>query len=164
MEIKVLKKSFTKNILEKIIEIDKTFYSDFDFNDTSWYFERYNNKNVVYVLDVDGEIVGYFNLISISKKLFDDICKLKYSQDYSFPKSEVNVDSDYFYMPSLLVKEEYRKYSMPLILKLKKVVENSKNFVVIAISKEGKILSEMCLEKLGTKGKATIFTKRQEEK
>jgi len=160
MQIQVVKKRFTKQVLDKIIEIDKTFYTDFDYSDTSWYLQRYNSKNIVYLLIIDNDIVGYFNLLNISKRLFDDICDLKYSQDYSFPESEVNVDSDYIYMPSLVVKKEYRKYSIHLILKLKEVIKKSKNFVVIAISKEGKNLASKCLECLGDNKKATIFAKR----
>ena len=159
MKIQVLKKRFTKDVLEKIIEIDKTFYHDFDFSETDWYFKRYNSKNIVYVLIINDEVVGYFNLLNISKKLFDDICALKYSQDYSFPESDVNVNTNYVYMPSLVVKEEYRKYSICLILKLKEVVKKSKNFVVIAVSNEGKILASKCLNKIGNKKKATIFAK-----
>ena len=164
MKIQVLKKKFTRPMLKEIIEIDKTFYTDFDFSETDWYFKRYNKNNVVYVLLVDGAIVGYFNLLNISKKLFNDICKIKYTQDYSFPENEINVESDYVYMPSLVVKEGYRKYSIHLIVKLKQIIEKTKNFVVIAISDEGKKLSEMQLKKLGAKGKAVIFAKRETKK
>ena len=164
MKVQVLKKKFTKKMLNKIIEIDKTFYADFDYSDTSWYFTRYSEKNIVYVLVVNDEIVGYFNLLNVSKKLFDDIYCLRYSQDYNFPESDVNVESDYLYMPSMVVRKEYRKYSMPLILMLKEVIKKSRNLIVIAISNEGKKLASICLEKVGSKGRSTIFAKREEKK
>ena len=162
MNIQIKKAKFTKKIIEKIIELDKGFYCDNNSYDASWYHKRYSNKNFVYLLQINGETVGYFNLINVTKKLFDDICNLKYSDDYNFPEDEVNVKSDYYYLPSILVKKEFRKYSLHLIYKLYKIVENIENLCVIAISDEGKQLAGFSLKKVGILNNCTIFAKRKD--
>jgi len=162
MNIQIKKQRFTKNIIEKIIEIDKTFYSGVNSYDASWYHKRYSNKNFVYLLQINNEIVGYFNLINITKNLFNDICNLKYSDDYSFPEKEVNVKSDYYYLPSILVKKEFRKHSVHLIYELYKIVSKIENLCVIAVSEEGKKLANFVLSELGNCGNSTIFAKRKD--
>ena len=110
MKVKIIKKKMTPDIIEQIIEVDKEFYQNFDYeNDKPWYYKRYSDKNNIFCLYVDDKIVGYFIFYKISKRLFDDILSLKYYEDYSFPESEVNVKSNFFYMPSVVVLIKYRK-------------------------------------------------------
>ena len=45
MNILVEQIRMTRKVIKDIIEIDKDFYLDFDYSDTSWYFKRYNNNN-----------------------------------------------------------------------------------------------------------------------
>lgn len=157
--IKIIKKHLTKPILNQIIEIDKEFYKDFDYSETDWYFQRYNNENTATVLLVNDKIVGYFLFINISKKLFNEIIGLKYDGDYNFPHKEVNVPSNYYYMPSLLVKQEYRNFSLPLIIKLKQEISKKDNLAVIGISKEGKSLARLVLKEVGNCKNSTIYCK-----
>ena len=48
MKVEVLKDKMTRGVIDRVIKIDKTFYRDFDYSDTSWYFKRYNkNKKLL---------------------------------------------------------------------------------------------------------------------
>ena len=149
MNVQVEKAKTTKPILEKIIEIDKTFYTNFDYTDVSWYFRRYTDENEVYLLKVDDEIVGYFLFCNISEKLYQYIRSLKYEEDYSFPLSEVNVKSKYEYMPSILVKREYRQHSLTLIRELKKQMDLRDNVAIIAVSKIGNLMAKRVAKFVG---------------
>ena len=75
----VCKKFMTPEVIRAIIEIDKTFYKEFDYSDCSWYFERYNEQNEVFVLMDKEKIVGYFLFYTITQDLFDDILSLIFS-------------------------------------------------------------------------------------
>lgn len=150
MKVKVLKKKMTESVIKKIIEIDKEFYCNFNYNNTSWYFKRYSDKNDIFCLCVDDKIVGYFVYYKISKKLFDDILRLKYSDDYNFPESETNVKSDFYYMPSVIVAQKYRDYAVSLLRKLIEEGAKKKHLAVITISKEGRRLAETMLTYIGT--------------
>ena len=155
MEIKVLKKNMTPDIIEAIIDIDKEFYLNFDYkNEKSWYYHRYTDKNEAFCLYVDDKMVSYFIYYRISMMLFDQILGLKYEGDYYFPESEINVKSNYFYMPSVLVAKEYRIYSVPLLRRL--IVESAKkdHQVVITVSREGQRLAEGKLAYIGDVNKA----------
>lgn len=157
MEIKIIKRTMSKSVIKDIIEIDKEFYKDFDYSNTEWYFKRYNNKNSIFLLMLDNKIIGYFLFYKISKKLFDDIRNLKYSGDYVFPIEEVNVKSNYYYLPSILVKKRFRQYSLILIKRLKQEIDKIENLVVITISKNGKRLAEKSLIYLGSpKGEKSV--------
>lgn len=160
MKIEVKKAKMSEEVIKKIINIDKTFYKDFDYSNESWYFERYSEKNDIFLLFVDEKIVGYFLFYSVSESLFFDLANLKYKGDYDFPIDEINVKSNYFYMPSLLVLKNYRKYSILLIFKLKEELENKQNVIVIAQSIEGKVLSKIVLKKVGNVENVEIYSKQ----
>ena len=149
MRITVKQKQMTKAVIEKIIEIDKTFYSDFDYNDTAWYFNRYSEKNSITVLEANGEIVGYYLFYSISQRLYKEICQLQHDNDYNFDEREVNVASEIEYIPSVLVQKEYLRYAYKLIMKLRKDIASKKRLVAIAISPEGHRMCEKFLEWVG---------------
>ena len=132
-------------------------------NEKSWYFQRYSDKNDIFLLTVEDKIVGYFLFYSITKKLFDEILSLKYDGDYDFSESEVNVKSNFFYVPSVLVLKEYRKYCVPLLKKLLKESSKKKNLVAITISNEGKRMAESMLSYIGTANKEKnicVYVKR----
>lgn len=158
MEAEVVKSKMTKDVIEKIIEIDKHFYHK--NYEKEWYFTRYNDKNEIFLLKANGQIVGYANIISISKKLFDDILNFKYEDDYSFPETEVNVRSNYFYLPSILVLNEFRQFSVPLIKRIATEIESLKNFVAITVSREGETLARLIL-KPKTNSKIKVFFKEE---
>ena len=156
MNILVEQIRMTRKVIKDIIEIDKDFYSDFDYSDTSWYFKRYNINNKVTVLKVDGKIVGYYLFYTISEKLLKDICELKFSGDYDFDEQEVNVASDIEYIPSVLVKKEYSQFAYRLLLQLKKDIINKKRLVAIAISSEGKRMCEKFMINVGSIEKKNV--------
>jgi len=163
MKIEIKEYSNTPKVLEQIIDIDKTFYKNFDYNDISWYTERYNETNSVHALVINKKIVGYFCIYKISKKLFKDILNLKYDNDYNFPLKEIFKKTNYHYMSSILVLEKYRRYSFLLIRRLQKIVNSLDNLVVITVSKEGKMLAEKMLKYIGKSNNAIIFAKTKED-
>ena len=153
MKVEVQKRKITKNVIKSISEIDKEFYTRFNYDDLSWYYERYNTKNDIFLLLADNKIVGYFLFIEISKSLFDDICQLKYDNDYDFPVKDLNCKSGYFYMPSVIVKKDYRFLSVSLIRALYKEVKNKDKLVVITVSKNGHRMASKVLTFLGIANK-----------
>lgn len=152
MKVEVKKVKMTKDVIKSIIEIDRHFYTDFDFSkkdNLNWYFDRYSAHNEVFVLCVNDKIVGYFLFVSISKELFDEILNLKHFEDWSFLPSQFNQNTEYYYIPSIAVKAEYRQYLLPLLKTLKKEVENKPNLVAITVSKEGHKLASKMLNYIG---------------
>ena len=153
MQVEVKKLGMSKSVIQSIAEIDKEFYTNFDYSDLSWYYERYNNKNKIFLLLVDGKIVGYFLFLEISQSLFDDIRALKYDNDYNFPTKDLNCKSGYFYIPSVIVKTEYR-YLSPLLLKhLFKEMQNKTKLAVITVSKMGQKMASKTLKFVGVANK-----------
>ena len=148
MQIEVKKTKMTKDIIKSIIEIDKTYYTNFNYT-AKWYFERYSDQNEIFLLLADGKIVGYFLFIEISKSLFDDILNLKYDGDAEFSVKDWNCKSGYFYIPSVLVKKEYRRFSLPLLKRLYKEITTKDNLVAITVSKEGHRMAEKVLKFVG---------------
>ena len=161
LEVTVKEVNMTNDVINQIIEIDKLFYLNFDYSNTSWYFKTYSAKNKITVLYVNNKIAGYFLFYGITKNLYNKICALKYAGDYNFPESEINVNTKYLYLPSVLVKNEYRQYSVPLILQLnRKIKELSKNntIVAIAVSEVGIRMCEKYMKFLGNCKEAKIYT------
>ena len=155
MRVKVLKKRITTDIIEQIIEIDKKFYLNFDYDrEKSWYYQRYLDKNKIFCLYVNDKIVGYFLFYKISKTLFYDILNLKYGGDYNFPLSEINVKSNYYYMPSVIVAKEYQQYSFLLLRKLISEAYLKKHLVVITVSEKGRCLAKNRLQFIGNVNKS----------
>lgn len=151
--VKVEKVKMSKSVISQIAKVDSEFYTDFDFGGLSWYLQRYSEENDIYVLSVDEKIVGYYLFLEVSKALFDDICSLKYDGDYDFPLSELNCKSGYYYMPSVVVKKKYRKYSPLLLRCLLDCVQKLDNLVVITVSKEGRKMAEKALKLVGVSNK-----------
>ncbi len=144
--LEVIKTKMTDDVIRSIAKIDKEFYTEYDL---SWYFERYSDKNDIFLLTKNGKIEGYFLFLEISKKLFDEICQLKYENDYDFPVSELNCESGYFYMPSVIVKKKYRNVSQALIRRLFFEAKSKQNLVVITVSNEGRRMASKALRFLG---------------
>lgn len=147
--IEIKKFKLTKNIIDRIVELDKLFYVDFDYSNINWYLERYSDSNEVTTLCVNNKIVGYYILITISEKLYSDILDLKYTGDYNFPVNEINSKTNLFYNPSILVHPDFRKYSFRLIRQFKKDILNKENLVAIAISHNGKRMCEKYMQLVG---------------
>lgn len=161
--VNIKKVKMSKHVISEIAKVDSEFYTDFDFGGLSWYLQRYSEQNDIFVLSAHEKIVGYFLFLEISKALFDDICNLKYDGDYDFPLSELNCKSGYYYMPSLVVKKEYRKYSQILIKHLLECIRKIDNLVVITVSKEGHRMAEKLLKYLGLANKEKdirVYAKR----
>lgn len=164
MTVEVVKTRMYKDVIESIIEVDKTFYTDIDYSSNDWYFDRYSDKSEVTVLKVDGVICGYFIFCGIKENLFKDICELKYDNDYYFSVNDMDVDSDIKYLASVLVKEEYRKFALPLIKELDNQFKLLNSVVAIAVSEEGRKMCERYMQKLGNvNNKADVYLKTKKQ-
>lgn len=163
MQTEVKKAKMTEQVIRSIVEIDKKFYTNFDYNDLSWYFERYSDKNEVFLLLVDGKIVGYFLFVEISKPLFDDIVGLKYDNDFDFPAKDWNCKSGLFYIPSVVVLKEYRRFAAPLLRRLVVEAKKKDKLVALTVSKEGHRMASKFLEFVGvanTEKDVRVYVKR----
>lgn len=160
--VEIKKEKVNKKILNRIMEIDKTFYNDFDYqNNQNWYYERYLGKEFV-LLYVDKKIVGYYCCFTVSKNLFDDIQKGKYAGDYDFPLSEIYIkDSPYNYVPSILVLPQFRQYSIHLIVDLFKTIQNLDNVVALAVSDAGRRMCSKYMTECGKIKEYTIYVKQK---
>ena len=149
MKIEVTKQPMTEPLIKQIIEIDKEFYHDFDFSDTSWYYKRYASHDDIFTLSVDGKIVGYFLFWAITKSLFKDIYALKYHGDYTFPLSQIIKKSKYYYVPSVLIRKDYRQYGFPLLKRLWQEARTKENLIAITVSPEGHKMASSILTLVG---------------
>ena len=139
--VEIKKTIMSEEIIRRVIEIDRSFYHDEHYCGIEWYFDRYNEQNEITVLLVDNMIVGYFIFYGISEKLFNRIYNLEYDEDYKFSKEDIDLDSNIKYFASVVVEESYRKFSLPLIMELKKQFVSLDSVIAIVISKEGE---KMC--------------------
>ena len=78
----IKKENLTDEIIRKIMEMDKDFYKeDLSFE---FYKERYNEKNYCYCLYDQNNLVGYITIEGIKKRLYEDLKKGLYDNDYNF--------------------------------------------------------------------------------
>lgn len=158
--IQVKKVIVNKKILNQIMKIDKTFYKDFDYeNNKNWYYERYIGNQFT-LLYMNKKLIGYYCYFPISKSLFNEIKKGKYSGDYDFPLDEINIQkSNYFYVPSVVVLENYRQYATPILLDMKKTIMCLDNVVAIAISNAGMRMCSFFMKESAKVKEYKIFVK-----
>ena len=161
MDVEVKKLRMSKNVIEDIIEVDKTFYFDMDYSSNSWYMQRYNENFEVTVLMVGKVIVGYFIFYGIKEKLYNKICNLEYDNDYSFDNNDIDLSSNIQYLASVLVDKRYREYSFLLILELERQFKSLDKVVALVVSEEGKQMCEKYMDFIGcVNNKACVYVKK----
>ncbi len=107
-KVRIIEVKLNKENLEKIYNIDKTFYKD-EILTMSWYLKRYNeNHNAILILDDKNNCVGYLVSVPIKKELYETIKKGIIINDlYINPNMYIN-DSKYYYISSFVIINEYR--------------------------------------------------------
>ena len=110
--IKIDKIKFTKEIKSIIKNLDDeiSYYTNVDI---SWY-DRYSDNSYIYLLKDDDKFVGYLYGAFITEKLYNSFINGEIINDYLIDKEEFVEKSNYIYLTSIVVKDEYRKNIMVL--------------------------------------------------
>lgn len=134
--MKIIKAKFDKDIKKKIKELDDTFNS-YETVDISWY-DRYSDDSDIYLLVDNNLIVGYVCACPITKELYNQFINGQISNDYEIDSKHFLKKSDYYYIPSILIKDSYRNkgYGQKLVKLLYDDI-NNKKIVALSITKEG---------------------------
>lgn len=134
--IKVDKVKFTKEIKRIIKNLDDeiSYYTSVD---VSWY-DRYSDNSYIYLLKDDDKIVGYIYGSFITEKLYNSLLNGEIINDYLINKEEFVENSDYIYLTSIVVNEEYRNKHYGSLLQEKFLKDNKdKNIVALSVSNSG---------------------------
>lgn len=143
--IKVDKVKFTKEIKRIIKNLDDeiSYYTNVDI---SWY-NRYSDNSYVYLLKDNDKIVGYLYGTFITEKLYNLFINGKIINDYLIDKEEFLQSSDYIYLTSIVIKDEYRNKHYGSLLQEKFLKDNKdKKIVVLTISNSGYNLANKYFE------------------
>jgi len=144
--MKIEKVYLTKDNLLKIEKIDNSFYTN-AITGIEWYLERYNKKHYAYCLFDNNNMVGYIVSVPIRKALYDAIISGVLLNDLHInPEMFVN-ESNYNYIVSCVIKEEYRnkKYGKLLMETLLHDLKDC-HACCLTISKEGYQLANKYLK------------------
>lgn len=159
--MKIEKIYLTKENLLKIEKIDDSFYTN-AITGIDWYLQRYNSKHYAYCLIDKNEIVGYIVSVPIKKELYDAIVNGVFVNDlYINPSMYVN-KSEYNYVVSCVINEEYRyknygKLLMEILLK-----ELKGNICCLTISKDGyKLANKYMKLKMKLNDDVSVFEKNK---
>ena len=128
----------TRENLSKIKEIDDSFYSNANLK-IDWYLERYKPYHKAYILcDEKDNMVGYIVSVPIKKELYRTIIKGVLVNDLCINSSMFLEKSNYNYICSCVIKEEYRHkgYGVNLMQELINKTPRGK-YCAITITKEG---------------------------
>lgn len=156
--MKIVKTFLTKDVLEKIWELDKTFYKK--VNDISWCMERYNKFHYAYLLKDGEKIVGYILAVPIRKQLYDAI-KSGVLMDVNDVNPNMIVNESYYnYIASIVILPEYRSKGYGKSM-LETLLDNGRGFyIAITISKEGyNLCNKYMFEMLKIDNSTHIFEK-----
>lgn len=143
--IKVDKVKFTKEIKRIIKNLDDeiSYYTNVDI---SWY-NRYSDNSYIYLLKDNDKIVGYLYGTFITEKLYNLFINGKIINDYLIDKEEFLQSSDYIYLTSIVIKDEYRNKHYGSLLQEKFLKDNKdKKIVVLTISNSGYNLANKYFE------------------
>ena len=155
MQIEV--RSLSKENLLKIKEIDKKFYQEEILN-IEWYLARYSSKHKgIFLLD-NNKVVGYLVSVPIKKELYEAIINGVLTNDlYINPSMFIN-DSNYNYISSCVLLEEYQNKGYGSQM-MKKLFQNSKGqFCTLTISDKGYFLAKKFLNlKIKINDKVNVF-------
>jgi len=144
MELKT--ENLDKSTLAKIETIDNSFYTT-AITGIGWYLERYSNKHKAILLyDDDNICVGYLTSVPIKKVLYDALLNGVLTNDLHINPKMFIEKSDYNYIASSVILNEYRHkgYGKQMLDKL--FSENSGKYVALTVSKDGFNLVKDCME------------------
>lgn len=156
--MKIVKTFLTKDVLESIIDIDKTYYKK--VNDMEWYISRYNKFHYAYLLKDGEKIVGYILAVPIRKQLYDAI-KSGVLMDVNDVNPNMIVNESYYnYITSIAILSEYRGKGYGKSM-LETLLDNGRGFyIAISVNKEGyNLCNKYMFEMLKIDNSTHIFEK-----
>lgn len=161
MNIFIKKENMTDDIINQIMSIDKLFYNE--YYDLNWYKKRYNKDNIAFCLYDDSKMIGYIVATGVKKELYYSFKNGKYDNDYYIDHNMFDNNSEYKYLSSVNILEEYRNQGYGTIL-LNTILDYYKyyNIIAITISDGGyKLLSKMlkCINAIDSN--VFVFEKRK---
>ncbi|MBE6161400.1 MAG: GNAT family N-acetyltransferase [Firmicutes bacterium] len=134
--IKVDKEKFTKEIKTIIKELDDEI-SCYTSVDISWY-DRYRDDSYIYLLKDDKKVIGYIYGTFITESLYNSFINGKILSDFQIDKKLYVDVSDYIYLSSIVIKEEYRNNKYGSLLQEKFLEDNKdKKIVILTVSESG---------------------------
>lgn len=136
----------TKENLLRIKKIDDSFYKN-AITGIEWYLGRYNEKHYAYCLIDKNEIVGYIVSVPIKKELYDAIINGVLINDLYINPAMYLTESEYNYIVSCVIKEEYRYKNYGKLL-MKTILNdlNTSYVCCLTISKDGYNLANKYLK------------------
>ena len=139
--IEIKEVSMTKEVLEKIREIDLNVYPN--IGPIDWYLARYKPWHTALAAMAGGEIVGYIASLPARKELYDAIINGVLIDDLGINPDMFLKESEYRYIGSVVLKPEYRGRNIGRRL-LDAFIEThgDKRVCMIAVSKAGHRLAE----------------------
>jgi ribosomal protein S18 acetylase RimI-like enzyme len=161
--MKVEKLFLTKENLIKIKQIDDKFY--IDVPNIEWYLERYNENHYAYCLINKEEIIGYIVSVPIKKELYEAITNGVLINDLDInPKMFIN-ESNYNYIISCVIKEEYRNQKYGEMLLSKVLIDLKESYACcMSITKGGYNLANKYMGlKMTLSDNVSIFVNKTEE-
>lgn len=144
--MKIVKTFLTREKLEKIREIDCTFYKD--VKDIEWYVKRYNRFHYAYMLVEGDREVGYIMSVPIRKQLYDAIRSGVLIGDYDVNPNMYLTESYYNYIVSCVILEEYRNKGYGKAL-METLFETGRGlYICITISNNGYKLASLYMNEI----------------
>lgn len=139
--IEIKEVSMTKEVLEKIREIDLKVYPN--IGPIDWYLARYKPWHTALAAMEGGELVGYIASLPAKKELYDAILNGVLIDDLGINPDMFLKDSEYCYVGSVVLKPEYRGRNISRRL-LDAFIEThgDKKVCLIAVSREGRIIAD----------------------
>jgi Acetyltransferase (GNAT) family. len=134
--MKIEEVNLTKEILHEIKKLDDLFYGEDEFG-IDWYLSKYTDRNKGFVLfNDDSEIVGYGIPAPIKKEYYDALYNGVIISDLYVNSNMYLESSDYYYISSMVIKEEYRNLGFGERLAKLMIADGKKN-VALTVSKKG---------------------------
>lgn len=144
--MKIIKSFLTNDVIDMIINIDKTFYEK--VNDEKWYKERYNRFHYAYILMDEEKPVGYILSVPIRKQLYDAIKSGVLINDTDVNPNMIVNESYYNYITSCVILEEYRNKGYGKNL-LETLLQNGRGFyIALTISNNGYKLARTYMDEM----------------
>ena len=157
--MKIEKVFLTKENLLKIEKIDDEIFTN-AITGIEWYLERYNKNHYAYCLTFEEEIVGYIISVPIKKELYDAIVNGVLLNDLHINPNMFLNQSNYNYVVSCVIKEEYRYKNYGKLLMENLLKDLKGNICCLTISKPGYNLASKYLDlKLKLNDDVFVFTK-----
>ena len=160
--MEIIEKKLTKENLLKIKEIDDTFYKD-TMIDFDWYLERYKEIYQGIFLQDGKKIVGYLVTVPIKKELYETITNGVIMGDTNINPSMFIASSNYYYIVSCVILEEYRHQGYGTLM-MEKLFQNANGkFCALTISTKGYYLAQKFLNlKMKINDRVSVFEKEVE--